>query len=205
MSSELRLSGTTFPMGDLSSTGDVTGVKEKQGGGLLVGALVPGGCRVLGCSEPGAAVVFSRVSQGGWEPFELFRLLKLPCLSWLGDSARRGNLGLSDAADRASGLPVVVASLPLQLELFFSSTIATSGSGPLFLSVGQIKVSLVPEPRELWLLYISLVREGEELAMTSLRELEQAAMLESAGGFLRPWRREGKIMGMELIGVCGAL
>lgn len=193
-------------MGDLSSTGDATGVNEKQKEVLLLGGMLPGWGKALDCSQLEVVVAaFSRVSQGGWEPFKLFRLLKLPCCSWSGDSARKGNLGLSDAVDRAAGLPVMAASLLLLLELLFSSsTITTSESGPLFRSVGQIKVSFAPEPRELWLLYVSLILEGEELT-TSLREFEQAAMLESAGGFLRPWRLEGKIMGMELMGVCGAL
>lgn len=101
---------------------------------------------------------------------------------------------------------MVVASLLLLLELLFSSSaVATGESGPLLRSVGQINVSFAPEPRELWLLYVSLTLEGEELTMTSRREVEHAAMLESAGGFLRPWRLEGKIMGIELMGVCGAL
>ena len=100
---------------------------------------------------------------------------------------------------------MVAASLLLLLELLLSSTVKTSESGPLLRSVGQINVSFAAEPSELWLLYVSLTLEGEELTMTSLREVEHAAMLESAGGFLRLWRLEGKIMGIELIGVCGAL
>ena len=96
----LRASGPTFPVWDLSSAGDVTGVNEKQREALPPGVLLLGVWKALECSELGVAdAVFSRDSQGGWEAFKLLRLLKVPCFSWSGDSAKKGNLGLSDAVD----------------------------------------------------------------------------------------------------------